>query len=70
MLRQFIILIALKKSRMLISSAYHMTHLCWSEKVPDNDTVQSDHPGSQQNQRSKFLDVSSITYSMPSDDDF
>lgn len=72
MLRQFIILIALKKkSSMLMSNTYYMIHLYWSEKVPDNnDTAQSDHLGNQQNQLFKFLDVSSITYSMPFDDDF
>lgn len=55
---------------MLTSNTYHMIHRYWSEKVPDNDTAQSDHLGNQQNQLFKFLDVSSITYSMPFDDDF
>ena len=33
-----------------MSNTYHMIHLYWSEKVPDNDSAQFDHLGNQQNQ--------------------
>ena len=50
----------------------HVIGLYWSQKVPDNsDSIEFGHLDNQQpTVQVSLLDVSSITYSMPSDDGF